>query len=90
MKHISLPQLFDATGFKAKAGSYLQWRKIFPESDRGWFPDQLRVAERKDTPLVTSYVIADFDTEAGLDLLREAVESLVQFPHCLHPRCPEQ
>jgi len=27
----SLPQLFEATGFKAKAGSYLQWREAFPE-----------------------------------------------------------
>ncbi|KAF9648458.1 glycosyltransferase family 24 protein [Thelephora ganbajun] len=54
----SLPQLFEVTGFKAKAGSYLQ----YPEC--------------KDTPLVTSYVIADFDTEDGLSLLREAVESL--------------
>jgi len=32
----SLPQLFEATGFKAKAGSYLQWRKTSPEP--GWRP----------------------------------------------------
>lgn len=36
----------------------------------------LQWPEHKDAPLVTSYVIADFDTEDGLDLLREAVESL--------------
>ena len=33
----SLPQLFEATGFKSKAGSYLQWRKTSPESDWGPF-----------------------------------------------------
>jgi hypothetical protein len=31
IQYISLPHLFEATGFKAKAGSYLQWRKISPE-----------------------------------------------------------
>jgi UDP-glucose:glycoprotein glucosyltransferase len=76
-QHTSLPQLFETTGFKAKAGSYLQWRKAPPKPYRGLFADQLRTAERKDAPVVTSYVIADFDTEDGLDLLKEAVESLV-------------
>lgn len=73
----SLPQLFVATGFKAKAGSYLQWRKTFLEPNRGPFVDLLRIAERKDAPLVTTYVIADFDTEDGLDLLKNAAQSLV-------------
>lgn len=86
--HTSLPQLFEATGFKAKAGSYLQWRKISPGSDRRSFPDQFGTAERKGAPVVTSYVIADFDTKDGLDLLQEAVESLVYLPCHLYPRCP--
>lgn len=73
----SLPQLFEATNFKAKAGSYLQWCKTPPEPDRGPFVDFLWTAERKDAPLVTTYVIADFDTEDGLDLLKNAAESLV-------------
>jgi len=73
---ISLPKLFEATGFKAKAGSYLQWRKFPLEPHRRPFIDCL-TAEHKSTSLVTSYVVADFDTEDGLDLLREAVESLV-------------
>lgn len=33
----SLPQLFEATGFRAKAGSYLQWRKGSPEPNWGLF-----------------------------------------------------
>jgi len=38
---------------------------------------------------MTSYVIADFDTEDGLDLLRETVESLVYFSrHHPHPHFP--
>lgn len=45
------------------------------------------IAERSDAPLVTSYVIADFDTEDGLDLLREAVESLVCHPYQPHLCC---
>ena len=35
---------------------------------------------------MTSYVIADFDTEDGLDLLKEAVESLVYRPRHLYHR----
>lgn len=77
IKLTSLPQLFEVTGFKAKAGSYLQWRKTFPMLGRGTFSERFLIAERNDAPFVTSYVIADFDTEDGLDLLREAVESLV-------------
>lgn len=37
---------------------------------------------------MTSYIIADFDTEDGLDLLREAVESLVYHPSQPHPHRP--
>ena len=35
---------------------------------------------------MTSYIVADFDTEDGLDLLRQAVESLVRDPPQLR-RC---
>lgn len=31
-EHTALPQLFETTGFKAKAGSYLQWRKVPPKT----------------------------------------------------------
>ena len=81
----SLPQLFEATGFKAKAGSYLQWRKTSPEPNRVPLVDLFRIAERKDAPLVTIYVIADFDTEGGLDLLKNAAESLVYHSRNFHP-----
>lgn len=84
----SLPQLFEGTSFKAEAGSYLQRRKISLGLDRGPFAEGFLIAELKDTPLVTSYAIADFDTEDGLDLLREIVESLVYHSHQLYPHPP--
>lgn len=37
----SLPQLFEATNYKAKAGSYLQWRKPSSEPDWGLFANSL-------------------------------------------------
>ena len=83
----SLPQLFEATSFKAKAGSYLQWRKTSPEPDWGPFAYFICIAERKEAPLVTTYVIADFDAEDGLDLLKNAAESLVYYSRKLHPHC---
>lgn len=55
----------------------MQWRKASPGPYWGIFADWLRIAERKDASLVTTYVIADFDSEDGPDLLREATESLV-------------
>ena len=50
--------------------------------------ERFLIAERNDTPFVTSYIVADFDTEDGLDLLRETVESLVYHPCRPHSVCP--
>lgn len=74
---VSIPELLKRTGFRITPSTFVYPRMSSFSAD---VPSLTMCLAETEQISMTMYVVADFDTEAGLALVKEALTSIVRLP----------
>ena len=74
---MNIPDAFRKTGFAPSAGAYLHSGITFLSRRRVPLADMTYWLTESQDAVMTTFVIADLDSEGGIIMMREALRSLV-------------